>query len=83
MDIISIVQERLDGPEWAAFLEALPLAAAERPAGETAFWRAIDYAMGPLYDGITEEDGQLIEDAVLAELRVRLLVDQAGRMLAP
>lgn len=83
MDIISIAQERLDGPEWAAFLDALPLAAAERPAGEAAFWRAVDYATGPLYDGITEEDGHLIEDAVMTELRVRGLVDPEGQMVAP
>lgn len=71
MDIISIAQERLSGPEWVAFIEGLGIAIADRAVGEDSFWRAVDYAKAPLFDGIADEDADQIEAAVQAELAAR------------
>lgn len=71
MDIQSIAQERLQGPEWTAFLEGLDIAAADRAAGEEAFWRAVDYSKAPLFDGLADDDAEAVETAVQAELNRR------------
>jgi hypothetical protein len=74
MDTPTTADERLAGPEWVAFIEGLALALADWMAGdvsEAEFWREVDIAQGPLYEGVTEEDGAVIEAAVAAELAAR------------
>lgn len=66
----TVPEERLAGPQWDMFLaslEELPDATQD----ELTFWRAIDHAKAPLFDGVTEEDGAVIEAAVQAELNRR------------
>jgi hypothetical protein len=75
MDIQSIAHERINGPEWFAFLEGLGIAIADLSAGAAAFQRAVDIAKAPLFDGVTEEDGEQIEAAVMAELATRGVLD--------
>jgi len=79
MDIESIAYARTHGPEWFAFLEGLGIAIADLSAGAAAFQRAVDIAKAPLFDGVTEEDGELIEAAVLAELAARNVLDEYTR----
>ncbi|WFC43268.1 hypothetical protein [Pseudoxanthomonas sp. SE1] len=81
MDIQSIVDERLNGPEWLAFLEGLCIAIADVSAGAPAFQRAVDIAKAPLFEGVTEEDGELLEAAVMAELEARNVLDEYTREL--
>lgn len=74
MDTPTIADERLAGPEWVAFIEGLALALTDWMAGdvgEAEFWREVDIAQAPLYEGVTEEDGAVIEAAVDAELAAR------------
>lgn len=79
MDIESIAYERINGPEWFAFLEGLGIAIADLSAGAAAFQRAVDIAKAPLFDGVTEEDRGLIEAAVMAELAARNVLDEYTR----
>lgn len=74
METPTIANERLSGPEWVAFMEGLALALANRSAGDAGveeFWREVEMAQAPLYDGLTEEDGAVIEAAIAAELAAR------------
>lgn len=82
MDIISIAQERLEGPEWTDFLAALDVIQKDRSAGDDAFWRAVDMAKAHLFDGIADEDAEQIEAAVMAELRRRGLIDPSGELVS-
>ncbi|MBD9478499.1 hypothetical protein [Pseudoxanthomonas sp. PXM02] len=66
----SVPEERLAGPQWDMFLAALEELPDARE-DELIFWRAIDHAKAPLFDGVTEEDGAIIETAVQAELNRR------------
>lgn len=66
----SVPQARLASPRWEAFLDAL----AHLPDPKTdsmAFWRAIDEAKAPLFDGVIAEDGEILEAAVQAALNER------------
>lgn len=56
MDIKSIAQERLNGPEWQKFLAAL---------------EALQEADGALFEGIADDDAEEIERAVVDELARR------------
>ena len=66
----TVPEERLAGPQWDMFLAALE-DLPDATQDETAFWRAVDEAKAPLFDGVTEEDGAVIETAVQAELNRR------------
>lgn len=66
----SVPQARLASPRWDAFLDALAHLPDPR-VDELAFWRALDEAKGPLFDGVTEEDGEVLEAAVQAALNER------------
>ena len=82
MDIISIAQERLSGPDWTDFLAALDIVQRDRVAGEEAFWHAVDMATAHLFDGIADEDADQIEAAVNAELVRRNLITPAGELVS-
>ena len=62
MDIQSIAQERLNGPEWAAFVAAL---------------EAVETARDALLDGVADEDAEAIDSALQAELARRGLLADA------
>lgn len=66
----TVPEERLAGPQWDMFLAALE-ELPDATEDELIFWRAIDHAKAPLFDGVTEEDGAIIETAVQAELNRR------------
>lgn len=66
----TLAQERLGGPLWDMFLAALE-EFPDATQDEAAFWRAVDSAKAPLFDGCTEECGAEIEEAVQAELNHR------------
>lgn len=66
----TVPDERLAGPQWDMFLAALD-DLPDATQDEAAFWRAVDAAKGPLFDGVIEEDGAIIETAVQAELNRR------------
>ena len=66
----TLAQERLGGPLWDMFLAALE-DLPDATQDEAAFWRAVDSAKAPLFDGCTEECGAEIEAAVQAELNRR------------
>lgn len=66
----TVPEERLAGPQWDMFLAALE-ELPDATQDELTFWRAIDHAKAPLFDGVTEEDGAVIEAAVQAELNRR------------
>lgn len=66
----TVAQERLGSPQWDMFpaaLEELPDATQD----ERGFWRAVDDAKAPLFDGCIEECTAEIEAAVQAELNRR------------
>lgn len=64
MDIKSIANERLNGPEWQAFLQALGTVEATREA---------------LMEGVADEDAEEIHRAIQAELARRGLAgDHVG-----
>lgn len=64
MDTKSIAHERLNGPEWQAFLEALGTVEATRDA---------------LMEGVADEDAEEIHKVIHAELARRDLVgDHVG-----
>lgn len=66
----TVAQERLSGPRWDMFLAALE-ELPDATEDERAFWKAVDDAKAPLFDGCTEECGAEIETAVQAELNRR------------
>jgi hypothetical protein len=59
MDIQSIAQERLNGPEWAALVAAL---------------EAVETARDALLDGVADQDAGAIDTALQAELSRRGLL---------
>lgn len=70
MGDLSLPEARLGGPQWDMFLAALE-DLPDATQDEAAFWRAIDHAKAPLFDGATEEDGAIIEGVVQSELNRR------------
>lgn len=66
----SVAEERLASPQWDMFLAALE-DLPDATEDEAAFWRTIDAAKAPLFDGCTGECGAEIEAAVQAELNRR------------
>ncbi|WP_447940087.1 hypothetical protein [Pseudoxanthomonas mexicana] len=66
----TVPEERLAGPQWDMFLAALE-DLPDATQDEAGFWHAIDEAKAPLFDGVIEEDGAIIETAVQAELNRR------------
>lgn len=66
----TLAQERLGGPQWDMFLAALE-ELPDATQDERAFWKAVDDAKAPLFDGCTEECGAEIEEAVQKELNRR------------
>lgn len=66
----TLAQQRLGGPLWDMFLAALE-DLPDATHDEAAFWRAVDSAKAPLFEGCTEECGAEIEEAVQAELNRR------------
>ena len=66
----SVAEERLASPQWDMFLAALE-ELPDATEDEAAFWRSIDAAKAPLFDGCTGECGAEIEAAVQAELNQR------------
>ncbi|MEJ2791007.1 MULTISPECIES: hypothetical protein [unclassified Pseudoxanthomonas] len=66
----TVSEERLAGPQWDMFLAALE-ELPDATQDELIFWRAVDHAKAPLIEGVTEEDGAVIEAAVQAELNRR------------
>lgn len=66
----TVAQEQLASPRWDMFLAALE-ELPDATGGEAAFWRAVDAAKAPLFEGCTVECGAEIEAAVQAELNRR------------
>jgi hypothetical protein len=66
----TVAAVRLASPRWDMFLAALD-EAPDATADELTFWRHIDHAKAPLFEGVTEEDGSIIEAAVQAALNER------------
>lgn len=66
----SVAEERLASPRWDMFLAALE-DLRDATQDETGFWRAVDKAKAPLFDGCSEECGAEIEAAVQSELNRR------------
>ena len=71
METSIAARERLNGPEWTAFLEGLALALQEHPDRGSKFWRDVGFAQAPLFDGLADDDADEIERAVAAELAAR------------
>jgi hypothetical protein len=61
---------RLASPRWYMFLAALD-EAPDTTKDALLFWRHIDHAKAPLFEGVTSEDRSIIEAAVQAALNER------------
>lgn len=71
METSTAARERLNGPEWVAFIEGLTLALHEHPDRGPGFWRDVDFAQADLFDGLADEDADGVEVAVTQELARR------------
>lgn len=66
----TVSDERLASPQWDMFLAALE-ELPDASVDEASFWRAVDHAKAPLFEGCTQECAVAIETAVQAELNRR------------